>query len=191
MPYGARLELLKKSVLGYIENQVRNCKAFNHEPGDLKIINGSLYQRGKAIDAKLSAQNIVWLCDLADKIHFRPLGGAGKIIGIKESFIEKSDNMNFEIKNDIPLPPKAAEKLEPKGKVAKTKSGRINYSNLPLRAMKKGDCIVLFEQVMEEKISSKKHTALTGIRRISNIMGLPNSFHVDTLGDKICVWRIA
>lgn len=198
IPYGARLEAFKKSVIVYIEEQIKEG-GYKNKPGDLLIINDMGYvtddRYGKVKLRDCSAERLVCI---ADTLHFKPLEKLRQGTVVHKKIIdnnnktEKKEDMNFEIKTDIPLPAKFAEKLEPKLKVSTTKSGRINYSNLPLRAMKKGDCIVLFENLPEEKISSRKYTAIAGIRRITTIMGLPNSFHVDMVeGNKICVWRVA
>lgn len=199
MSYGSQLASLRRNVVDYITQKVKDCKSYRDVPGDLEVKGDVCFVVFTGTGdgrVALNTMSVDRICAIADKIHFRPLKSIKNIetVGSKtpigKTNIEKTDNMNFEIKNDIPLPASTRKQENPQ--TVEKKTGRIGYSNIPLRAMRKGDCIVLFEGTNKKEAWSKRYSAIAGIRRVTALMDMVSNFHVDMTDDfKVCVWRVA
>lgn len=196
MSYGAQLSDLKRRVIQYITEKVKEG-AFRNEPNDLSIdSDGTGYLKDFSLGkVKLSTLSVERLCNIADKIFFRPLESLAK----EEAYIrvespkaelsaKQSIDMNFEIKKDIPLPGQVFDKSRQTKIQRKGKS--TNYRAIPLKEMKVGDCIIIHE-CTEETIASKYYTTKAAIGQFVELMDTKKKYQVAKTPDlKVGVWRI-
>ena len=196
--FGSRIATLKRDVIDYIFEKVEKERAYKLEPGDLFISNNKCYYKMHAHDQYLSKNlnelSVELLCIIADKIHFRPLGGTVKQVTapkpelVKPKVeIQKSEDM-FEIKKNIPLPGQVFDK--DKQTVMVQKGKHTNYRALPLKDMQIGDCIIIHE-CNESTINSRYSSTSKGVERFVALMDTKKKFKVAKTEDlKIGVWRV-
>jgi hypothetical protein len=148
----------------------------------------------------LDSCSVERLSNIADKIHLEPhkrFASSFYSIGDKKFAKDETKDettqtidMAFEIKQNVPLPGVVMDG----GQVVhaeRPKTKCINYRNLPLKNMKVGECIILFEECTKDNISNRLGNAKTGIRRYLDIMDTNKKFVVAKTDDyKIGVWRV-
>jgi nitrate/TMAO reductase-like tetraheme cytochrome c subunit len=200
MSYGSRLVDLRRSVMQYIYDKVKEERAYKLEPGDLFIFNGHCYVKSfanQAIDKKLEELSVETLCAIADKIHFRPLGGTATSHGIGKReekpqpiLTQQTTNIgSFEIKKDIPLPGQVFDKKDEK-KIEKKRQAHTNYRALPLKELNVGECIIVHES-NEEDIAKRFFATKAGVAGLVNLMDTKKKFVVAKTHDfKVGVWRV-
>lgn len=198
--YGSQLATFKRQAIQYITGKTKE-PGYKNNPELLRI-----YQSGNVvallngdygkIEKGLEECSIERLCNIADKIHFQPLGERvaapyrEELPKLKQEdyTIKQSTDMAFEIKSNIPLPGQIfAESVRVEKKSA---SKSMNYRSLPLKNMKMGDCIIIHE-CTASTVSSKFQSAKTGIRLFVDLMDTKKKFKVAKTDDhKVGVWRV-
>jgi hypothetical protein len=191
--YGSQLGTLKRQTILYLIEKIKEG-AYRSTPGDLWVSKDERptgYLKDDRLgNVKLEDLSLERLTCIADKIHFRPLENLGTVKIQKQT--SKEDTMRVEANVDSRYQITREE-------AKSTSSGpgrptRINYTELPLRRMKEGDCIILFEDCTEQNMTSRKSTAKKGLARAAKIMRLSvHDFVVSESkdGKKVGIWRVA
>lgn len=186
--YGSQLSTLKRQTIQYITEHVKNSRAYRNKPGDLWISSGSMptcYMKDDLRgNQKLDDLSMERLVCIADKIHFRPLEQLGEL-RIKPQLIEKTMKIESNIESKYSITQEEAKDARP---------NRVNYMELPLKKMKEGECVILFEDCTESNISSRRSTVKRGLERAVKLMRLnPTDYMVSETkdGKKVGIWRIA
>lgn len=194
--HGGRLATLKRDAINYITQKVKDHKAYRNRPGDLIITSGNCYVvEEKVGNMMLGNLSIERVCAIADKIHFRPLGEVKNleviVKEVAEVSIEKTNDMNIEIKSNIPLPTKVVGRGRPVSTDDKKGKVYFNYRALPLKDMKVGQCIIIFDNVSPEELMRRVYRARQGVRSFVALMDTQKRFYVDKTSDgRVAVWRI-
>ncbi len=196
--FGTRITDIKKEAIRYVMEKVKNSGLYRNKPGDLEIRGERCFIVHTDGKGTIPLDNITLerIGELADKAQFRsvkyPIDGVARKDVKKEdsqkSHQKEGEDMNFEIKNDIPLP---GQTFVPAVKIERKNSGKaLNYRTVPLKDMKVGDCIILHE-CNAVNFSSKYGSARQGIERFVALMDTKKKFKVAKTDDfKVGVWRI-
>lgn len=198
--YGARLSDFKRSVIQYITDKTKEA-SYRNDPTLLRVYPCSISVPGIAGEMKLELCSIEKLCGIADKLHFKPIEHLtqriekaikqqSSIAAINKPITNKTEDMAFEIKSNIPIPSAAQEKenLSPHPPAERK---YFNYRSLPLKDMKVGDCIVIFNHCPEGELMKKVHRARQGVKSFVNLMDTKKKFYVDKVDEKtVGVWRL-
>jgi len=197
--YGSQLSTLKRQTIQYILEKVRE-PGYKNDPDLLRVCQSgavmavlNLGNLQKDV-RKLEECSIERLCNIADKIHFKPVYEPVKPVlpheEKKETITTQTETMPFEIKQNIPLPGVIMDKAQVVP-VAKKRWKKTNYRELPLKDMKIGECIIIFDDCNEHTISGKLANAKSGVERFVSLMDTKKKFKVAKTDDfKIGVWRI-
>lgn len=203
MSYGSRLRNFKNEAVRYITDKVKGGYCRNI-PGDIKMIGERcfvVHTTGEGT-VPLDTCSVERICNIADKIHFEPLGSfypVGDKRDLKKEEPKKEvkqepvttqiDVMAFEIKQNVPLPGQIF--TEPVKVEKKTVSKHVNYRTLPLKDMKVGECIIIHECEDAKSATSKYGSAKTSVANLVNLMDTKKKFKVAKTDDfKVGVWRI-
>jgi hypothetical protein len=199
--FGSRIADLKRDAVRYVTEKVKISGLYRNQPGDLQIRGDKcfiVYTDGRGT-VPLDGIALERIGELADKAHFKPIRYAiegvsrkevkNESVQIESQQQEKGEDMTFEIKNNIPLPGQIFTETP---KASKKSTGKcVNYRSLPLKDMKVGDCIIIFDDCTKNNLSNRLGNAKCGIRRFVSLMDTKKRFTVAKTDDyKVGVWRV-
>lgn len=177
MSHGSQLATFKKRVIDYITEKVKEG-AFRNNPGDIKMSG----ERCVIVEATVGTTplencTVERLCNISDKIHFRPLQHLDR-----EVLVVKKTDPVFKIRTDL------------KAGINKSRTKRmcVNYLTLPLRKMQLDECIIVYSDCPSSLVSSRKNTVKNGLQKALSEMGIEDMKFTVGATDKndIGIWRI-
>lgn len=172
--YGAQLSDLKRRVIDYITKKVEEG-AFRNVPGDIKVSGAHcVIVEPTTGTTPLHSCSLERLCNIADKIHFRPISQIAK-----EEAVVKSAPVS-KIQKNTPVP-----------KQERRKRIMVDFMTLPLRKMELDDHIIIYPNCEPDAIGTRKHTAKRNLDKVVSELDLKGKYVVGVAeGNNIGIWRV-